>query len=173
MPVQSGGMADNNNKVIYAGNNSAYYPHELVHFYNFQKAGRHPHFWVDEGIATLFGGSTGYELDWHIEKLRIFMKEHPEFTWNQLDELAYDIPNGEFTTDFRYVIGGMMMKLIYEAEGMNGLFDAIQTERNDEAYYELLENKLGVQQSAFVDFVKSQLKKLKPKTIKEMQCLKC
>jgi len=55
-PVQSGGMTDNFNRIVFAGNNSAYYPHEVVHLYTNAKFPRQYHPWVDEGIAAFFGG---------------------------------------------------------------------------------------------------------------------
>jgi aminopeptidase N len=37
------------------------------------------HFWLNEGFATYMGGSSGYDLDWHIEKLKAYIIENPDF----------------------------------------------------------------------------------------------
>ena len=53
-----GGEAYPEQKIIFSGNNSAYYPHELVHLYTHQQF-NNIHYIIDEGIATLLGGSQG------------------------------------------------------------------------------------------------------------------
>ncbi len=161
-PVQSGGMTDNYNKTIYAGNNSSYYPHEVVHLYTYIKASRRYHPWVDEGIAAYFGGSTGYTIEWHIQKLKSFLEDNPDYRLGTLTELQSNIPNGEYTTDFRYAIGGFLMGQIYEKEGMKGLFEALEAGRDEEDYFNLLNDKLGFQKEEMEDYLRKELKKIKP-----------
>ncbi|MEO0895294.1 MAG: hypothetical protein AAFY71_02665 [Bacteroidota bacterium] len=161
MAVQSGGMADNYNKVIYAGNNSAYYPHEVVHLYTYIKYAGQYHSWVDEGIAAYFGGSTGYKLEWHLQKLKTFLEKNPDFPLDNLTALQTDVPNGEYTTDFRYAIGGYLMGKIYEKEGMEGFFEALQAGRAEADYFAYLKEKFGFEQEEFGDFIKAEMKKLK------------
>ena len=156
LAVQSGGLADIYNGVIYAGNNSEYYPHEVVHLYNHRVAPFQSHSWIDEGIATFLGGSTGYDLEWHIKKLRSFLDENPIFSFDSLEELNTDIPNGEHTTNFKYVIGGLICKRIFEKEGMKGLLDAIQFGRSDEEFESLLQIKLGIGIEGLEEFVRSE-----------------
>lgn len=161
-PVQSGGMAEVVDKIIYAGNDSSYYPHEVIHLYTYDKFLRQYHRWVDEGVAALFGGSTGYDIEWHWEKLRRFLEEEPDFEIKDLAKLEKHIPNGEYTTDFRYAIGGFICQKIYEKEGMTGLFEALEAGRSDEDYFALLEEKLGFEQEGFGQFVKTEVAKLEP-----------
>ena len=171
-PVRSGGMADNYNTIIYAGNNSEYYPHEVVHLYTHRRFRQQYHSWADEGIAAFFGGSTGYELDWHLQKLKAFLKENPNYDLNNLTALQKNIPNGEYMTDFRYAIGGFIAKQIFEKEGMDGLFDALQAGRSEENYFQFVKEKLGVEQSNFGDFIKKEMAKLPLMSDTEMKNLK-
>ena len=171
-PIQSGGMADNYNRMIYAGNNSAYYPHEVVHLYTNLKFPRQYHSWVDEGIATYFGGSTGYELEWHLQKLKAFLIANPDYQLKDLSELQTLIPNGEYMTDFRYAIGGFLMKEIYNNEGMEGLFDALQAGRSEDDYFALLKNKLGIERNQFEDYIRNGMHKLKTIESTELDNLK-
>jgi len=171
-PVQSGGMADNYNTIIYAGNNSEYYPHEVVHLYTNAKFPRQYHSWVDEGIATFFGGSTGYTLDWHLQKLKAFLSINSEYEIKELSKLETDIPNGEFITDFRYVIGGFLMKKIYENKGMEGLFEALQAGRSEENYFDFLERKLGFERSQFERYIRKQIAKLENISDQDLEKLK-
>ncbi len=171
-PVLSGGMADNFNRMIYAGNNSAYYPHEVVHLYTNLKFRGQYHSWVDEGIATFFGGSTGYELEWHLQKLKTFLDTNPDYELNDLSKLQTLIPNEEYMTDFRYAIGGFLMSEIYEKEGMQGLFDSLSAGNSEADYFELLKNKLGFEKNQFEEYIRKKMKGLKMLESKELDKLK-
>lgn len=57
VPNQTGAIVDNINKIIYAGNSSEYYPHEVVHLYTKELFNYSYHTWIDEGLATMLGGS--------------------------------------------------------------------------------------------------------------------
>ncbi len=161
-PVASGGMADNYNRTIFAGNNSAYYPHEVVHLYTYAKFNGQYHPWVDEGIAALLGGSTGYDIEWHWEKLRRFIKANPDYELKDLSALETNIPNGEFMSDFRYAIGALICQKIIDKKGMDGIFEALQFGKTEENYFEMLEHMLGVNKDSFETFVKSEISKLPP-----------
>ncbi len=150
-------MAANYDNIIYAGNNSAYYPHEVVHLYTYAKFRNQYHQWIDEGIATLLGGSTGHPLRWHLSKLAKFLQENPSYPLNNLDSLAKDIPNGEYTTDFRYVIGGLICQKIYEKEGKFGLFDALQSGKSESDFFSLVENKLGITRGDFGQYIRTEM----------------
>ena len=154
-PVQTGGMAETTNNTILAGNNSSYYPHELVHLYTYNRFGYNAHSWFDEGIAAYYGGSSGYTLEWHLDKLKSFLAQEPDYDISDLTALQVDIPNGEYMTDFRYAIGGLICKLIIEKHGQKAIWEALQSGRSEEAYFSFLKQKLGVDREDFGDFVKS------------------
>ncbi len=80
IPGQTGGLADISNGLVYAGNNSEYYPHELVHLYTNALYPDGFHFWLNEGFATYMGGSGGHDLDWHIQKLKEYLTENTDFS---------------------------------------------------------------------------------------------
>ena len=154
-PVQTGGMAETTNNTILAGNNSSYYPHELVHLYTYNRFGYNAHSWFDEGIAAYYGGSSGYTLEWHLDKLKSFFEEEPDYDLSDLSALQIDIPNGEYLTDFRYAIGGLICKLIIEKHGQEAIWEALQSGRSEEEYFSFLKQKLNVDREDFGDFVKS------------------
>lgn len=156
-PVQTGGMAETTNNTILVGNNSSYYPHELVHLYNYNRFGYNAHSWFDEGIAAYYGGSSGYTLEWHLAKLKSFLAEEPDYDLSDLEGLQIDIPNGEYMTDFRYAIGGLVCKLILEKHGQEGLWEALQSGRSEEDYFAFVESKLRVEQTDFGDFIKAKV----------------
>lgn len=153
IPGQTGGVADIQNRSVYAGNNSAYYAHELVHIYTYELFPDANHFWLNEGFATYLGGSGGNDLDWHIEKLKAYVLENPDFEI-LLSELRGYIPNGEHHTEFRYVIGGLICKKIFEKHGMDAVIEGLRTVDTDEDFFNFIKEKLGISQEDFSNYIK-------------------
>jgi hypothetical protein len=160
VPNQSGGLCDNGNSIIFAGNGTEYYPHEVVHLYTSKYWSDNGfHSWFDEGIAAFFGGSRGYPIDWHIQKLKMFLEQHPEQPLSDLFKLT-TIPNGEQMTEYNYAIGGLICKRVYEKEGMNGLFDLLNSGATDDDFYKAIEKHFGVKKADFGTFIRDELKKI-------------
>ena len=156
-PVPTGGMAETTNNTILAGNNSSYYPHELVHLYTYNRFGYKAHSWFDEGIAAYYGGSSGFTLEWHLDKLKSFLAVEPDYDLSDLTALQIDIPNGEYMTDFRYAIGGLICKLILEKHSQEGIWDALQSGTTEDDYFAFINTKLGVERENFSDFIKAEV----------------
>lgn len=156
-PTGKGGIASWRNSTIYSGNNSSYYPHELVHLYTFHLVPKDPHLWVGEGIATYYGGKSDHSLHWHLLKLKQFLSENPAFDLSDISKLKMDIPNGEHVSDLRYVIGGLLMKNIHEMEGVPGLIEALRYGTSDEDFHQLIEDKLGVAKANFDAYIKNEM----------------
>ena len=159
---QSGAICNPSNRCIFAGNGTEYYPHEVVHLYTnplWGKNGFYYHSWFDEGIATLFGGSRGYPLEWHLAKLKTYLEQNQQEALSDITKLS-TVPNGEFLTEYNYAIGGLICKRIYENKGMEGLFDLLKSGSSDEDFYKAIEKYLGVKKADFGTFIRNELKKL-------------
>jgi len=114
-PEQSGGVVIISNNVVLAGNNSEYYPHEVIHLYAFNVANNFPYFWINEGVATFFAGSTEKSFNWHLDELKTFNKTNPNYDYSKINNLTdFDIPNGKHMTDLRYIVGAIIIREIYE-----------------------------------------------------------
>ncbi|MFD2566894.1 hypothetical protein [Pseudotenacibaculum haliotis] len=157
IPGQTGGLADINNSIVYAGNNSEYYPHEVVHLYTHQTYDNGYHFWLDEGFATFMAGSGGHDLAWHTQKLKEFLAKNPDFIIS-FKKLRGYIPNGLHSTEFRYVIGGLICKKIYEKRGMTRLLEGLKTVKTDEELYGFIEKELGIKAKDFTDYIRKTAK---------------
>lgn len=158
-PSGKGGIASWRNMIIYSGNNSSFFPHELVHLYTYQAFPHDPHFWVGEGIATFYAGTATYTFAGHMAKLKSFLAENPNYDLSDINKLKMSIPNGEHKSDFRYVIGGLLMKNIYEKEGVNGLIESLKYGTSDDDFYRLLKDKLGVTKESFDEYIKKEASK--------------
>ncbi|WP_114901160.1 hypothetical protein [Kordia sp. SMS9] len=153
IPGQTGGVADVQNRIVYAGNNSTYYAHELVHNYTYELYPNANHFWLNEGFATYMGGSSGYDLEWHIQKLKAYVLENPDFEIS-LSELRGYIPNGQHNTEFRYVIGGIICKKVFEEHGMDGVIEGLRTVDTDEDFFKFIKEKLNIKEEDFSSYIK-------------------
>jgi hypothetical protein len=165
-PSGKGGIASWRNKIIYSGNNSSYFPHELVHLYTYHLVPKDPHFWVGEGIATFYAGTSTYTFDGHMLKLKQFLDQNPEYDLSDISKLNKTIPNGEHKSDLRYVIGGLLMKKIYDKEGVQGLVESLKYGTSDVDFYELLQDKLEVSKDDLDEYIKLEMKKYKSPTAK-------
>jgi len=156
-PSGKGGIASWRNMIIYSGNNSSYFPHELVHLYTYNVVAKDPHLWVGEGIATLFSGTSTYSFHEHMVKLKQFLAEYPEYDLSDISKLKKTIPNGEYKSDFRYVIGALLMKNIYEKEGIKGLIESLKYGTSDEDFHLLIHDKLEVTKDSFGEYIKKEM----------------
>ena len=158
-PSGKGGVASWQNMIIYSGNNSSFFPHELVHLYTFHLHPEYPHFWVGEGIATFYAGTSTYTFHGHMMKLQAFLKDNPDYDLSDITQLNKTIPNGEHKSDFRYVIGALLMRNIYLKEGVQGLIESLKYGTSDDDFFQLLKDKLGIERDQFDAYVKAEAKK--------------
>ncbi|MEB8327744.1 hypothetical protein OO009_00125 [Flavobacteriaceae bacterium KMM 6897] len=157
-PSGKGGIASWRNMIIYSGNNNSYFPHELVHLYTYHVVPKDPHLWVGEGIATFYAGTSTYSFHEHMLKLKVFLAKNPEYALSDISELKKTIPNGEHKSDFRYVIGALLMKNIYGREGIKGLIESLKYGTTEADFYLLIEDKLGVTKDEFDQYIKNEMK---------------
>jgi|FLOH01.1.fsa_nt_gi hypothetical protein len=157
-PEQTGGVAIVSNNIIYAGNNSEYYPHEVVHLYAFNVANNIPYLWINEGIATFFAGSSEKSFDWHLNELKVFHETNPNYDYTNIKNLTdFDIPNGKHMTDLRYIVGAILIREIYKKEGIQGIKDSLTIGNTSDDFYALLKEKLNVTEINFDKFIHQQL----------------
>ncbi len=138
---QSGGLAETYDNIVFSGNGTPYYPHEIVHLYTSRFK---CHRWFDEGLATYLGGSAGKSLDYHICKLQ-----------GSLEKLDFDnlltMTYFDFETDYRYVIGGLIVKLIIEEYGgKSQLFSLMDNGRSDKDFYKSILTVFDIERNELI-----------------------
>jgi hypothetical protein len=158
---QRGGLTETENDVIFAGNDTEFYPHEVVHLYTHElwgKDGYSFHQWIDEGMAAYFGGYLGHTLEYHLEKMKVYLEKHPNEPLNDISTFYFKIDE-EFHTNFMYEIGGLICKKVHEEEGMEGLFDLLKSGSTDADFYDAVERHFDVKKENFGTFIRNELKK--------------
>lgn len=149
------GLSDPLNRIIYAGNGSEFYPHELVHLYTYQAFPKH-HSWFDEGFATYLGGSRGMPLDWHISALHKYLADngYPDL----YDPFALP-PQLTKDTATIYVIGGLITKLAYETCEMDSINHLFLSGETNEDFYSGIEQVFDINRLELNDFLYAHIKK--------------
>ena len=158
--TQYGAVTNVDNKIIFAGNGTEYYPHEIVHFYTHQFWGKddlYYHQWFDEGIAALFGGYLGQSLEYRLKEMKTYLDKHPEEPLNDISKFYFNVSESHYT-NFMYEIGGLICKKVYEKDGMNGLFDLLKSGNTDEDFYKAVEKYFKVKKENFGAFIRNELK---------------
>ncbi len=146
------GKADLNKNEVYSFGSNEYYPHELLHLLINPKF-KNAHLWFNEGFVTYFGQSRGKSLDWHIKKLALHLNSHPEFSFSNLLELK----NLDDMTDYRYVIGGLFIKIAYKKGGAELVAQLLNGGKSEEEFYSSLSIVFDVQKSEVDSFIKKEL----------------
>lgn len=159
-PEQTGGVALISQNLVLAGNNSEYYPHEVVHLFAYNAANNLPYFWINEGIATFFAGSSERSFEWHFNELKEFHKTNPNFDYVNSDTLVdFDLPNGKHKTDLRYILGAIIIQEIYKKEGVNGIKEALKIGNSKSDMFLFTKKKLNVDEKNFNIFVRKIVEK--------------
>lgn len=119
----TGGLAENGN-IIFSGNNSEIYTHEITHIYT-RNLFPNKNLFLDEGLATYIGGSGGKDYLWHREKMKTFFEETPDFRLEQ-----YKDPYGIYfkkETPVLYTLFALVCERTIRLYGKEKLFELFST----------------------------------------------
>jgi hypothetical protein len=122
---KNGGLADYGN-IIFSGNNSEIYTHEIVHIYTsnlFPKIDK----FIDEGIATYIAGSGKYNYEWHRKKLDIFLSENKDYNFATHTD-AYERIYFENETSIPYLTSALIMERTLRVYGKEKLIELLKSE---------------------------------------------
>ncbi len=120
--LTSGGMVDGTNNV-HSGSGKDIYTHELVHLFS-QSRTKEPPNLLEEGLATLIGGSVGHDHAWHRANLKRYLAADPSLdlrdrcTTTMRDYINVD-------TSVPYVIGAVLCEHILRRDGKAGLLQVM------------------------------------------------
>lgn len=121
----TGGLADFGN-IIYSGNNSEIYTHEIVHIYTnnlFPKINK----FLDEGIATYFAGSGNFGYEWHRDKLDKFLSENKDFDFKQHTD-PFERLYFEEETPIPYLAAALILERTKRIYGTKKIIELLKSE---------------------------------------------
>lgn len=122
---KTGGLAEHGN-IIFSGNNSEIYTHEIVHIYTsnlFPKIDK----FIDEGLATLMAGSGKYSYEWHRNKLDKFLNENKDYNFATHTD-AYERIYFENETSIPYLTSALILERTLKVYGKEKLVEVLKSE---------------------------------------------
>ena len=150
---QTGGETFPEHRLIFSGNDSEYYPHELVHLYT-HKYFKKINSIIDEGVATYLGGSKKMGYKNHIRILKKYVKD------NNIDLYQY-----LFDTQKRFTIIGDGSSIKYSAGALlchladkqNVLKELLNSGESDEELIKKVEEIFKIDRKDIDAFFKQEL----------------
>lgn len=149
---ETGGMVDHGEHV-WSGNDLDSYTHEIVHIYTGRKFEERQAL-LDEGLATIIGGSSEHSYAFHREVLTEYLSHEPEFNFSEhllttkqeyIDEL----------TSIPYMVGGLICEYVYNKGGKKKLFEVMSS--GEDPWPQL--NELGLSKNTMNEKLRSLLGK--------------
>ena len=122
---KTGGLADYGN-IIFSGNCSEIYTHEIIHIYTnnlFPKIDK----FIDEGLATIMAGSGKYSYVWHREKLDKFLNENKDYDFSRHTD-AYERIYFENETSIPYLASALILERTLRVYGKEKLLELLKSE---------------------------------------------
>ncbi len=123
-----GGLADYGN-LIFSGMDSEVYTHEITHIY-LMKLFPEIHDFFNEGFATYWAGSGKYDYQWHKQKVKLFLKEHPDYDFsknmNVFSRIYY-----QKETSIPYLTAALVVERTLRLYGKALLFDLFKLRDED------------------------------------------
>lgn len=150
---QKGGQAFSNSNLIFSGNNSEYYAHELVHLY-VHKYFSEANSTINEGLATYLGDSLEMDYKTHIRILKIYIKTNNINLFEYLfdDEKKYTIIGDG--SSIRYSAGALLCAI---ADKKNVLEALLDSGKSDEELIKTIEIIFNIKRIDFNSFILKEL----------------
>lgn len=152
---QKGGVSLPSHHLIFSGNNSEYYPHELVHLYTY-KYFKNKNTTIDEGLATYLGGSKGFDYLYHINALKKYL------TKNNIDLSEYLFDESKKHTliadasSIQYTVGALLCSL---ADKQNSLIQLLNSGKSDDDLKKAISKIFNINNNEIDSFLKRELEK--------------
>ena len=123
---KTGGLADYGN-IIFSGNNSEIYTHEIVHIYTnnlFPNINK----FLDEGIATYIAGSGKFDYVWHRDKFDKFLTENKDFDFKEHID-PYERLYFERETSIPYLTAALILERTKRIYGDKKIIELLKSEQ--------------------------------------------
>lgn len=122
---KTGGLADYGN-IIFSGNNSEIYTHEIVHIYTSKLFPKIDKF-IGEGLATYLAGSGKYNYEWHRNKLDKFINENKTYNFIEHTD-AYERNYYENETSIPYMTSALILERTFRIYGKEKLMKLLKSD---------------------------------------------
>lgn len=122
---KTGGLADFGN-IIFSGNRSEVYTHEIVHVYTNNLFSEVDTF-IGEGLATYIAGSGNFSYEWHRKKLDKFLTEATDYNFADHTD-PYERLYFEDETSIPYLTSALILERVMRLYGREKLIGLLKSE---------------------------------------------
>jgi hypothetical protein len=143
------GISDDRNNIVYCSGLGENYFHEVVHLYLNRLFRQSP---LVEGIAAFYGGSMGKSLEWHLDRLKTYLRENPEIDLNKLEEFWY---MDNFTNP-NSTIKGMLCQMAFKKDKIKGLQRIMAYKSMEDIFL----NEFNVKKDEWNSFIRVSIEKM-------------
>jgi hypothetical protein len=143
------GISDDRNNIVYCSGLGENYFHEVVHLYLNRLYRDSP---LVEGIAVFYGGSMGKSLEWHLDRLKIYLRQNPEIDLNKLEEFWY---MDNFTNP-NSTIKGMLCQMAFNKDKIKGLQRIMDYKSMEDVFL----NEFNVKKDEWNSFIRASIEKM-------------
>lgn len=150
-----GGTTDIDNKIIYSNSTmDEFYMHDMMRFVRVCYSNAH-HLLTD-GLSEYYSETSemrGVPFKELFKNLDSYLSDHPEINLKNFD--SFDSGN---LTEKNYLIGLVLVKLIEDNCGHEGLLEALETVHTDSELIAFLDSKLGIEEDEIDSLLRNKIK---------------
>lgn len=142
------GMAFPEDKIIYCNGNGEGYFHEVLHLYlnPFYKSSP-----INHGLIYYLGGSLGFSFNELINKMNLYLEKYPETNLGEFE----DIQTKDIELNIYNIVTGLISKIIYEKEGVEGIKRVLKYKSIDNIF----QTEFHIERQEWDRFLKTNFKK--------------
>lgn len=135
------GRADPNRNIVYCGNNSEIFPHEIVHLYT-HKYYNTLHSFFDEGLAEYLDFSIQTEKISKRKLIANYLNNNPQINLSNILELDDRIGNG---SSYKYDLSCLLVEKLLEKDPEQALHKILNGGTKNEDFYTIVTSILGIE----------------------------
>ncbi len=172
------GRAIKNNNIVLSAGGGENYLHEIIHILlkDFDR-GNYPFF--EEGIACFFGGHVGHDYAFHAKRLKEYLQKNDwidlsenlegyykndttPHSYKKLSDTPYNSLTfyGDEQTNYVYIIHAVLCDMAFRQGGYAKVKEMfLQKADNQKAFYQVIENELGIKREDVNKYIRDFLKK--------------
>jgi len=142
--LKPSGISDDKDNQVFCGGMGENYFHEVAHLYLNHLYPKSP---LQEGLVAFYAGSMGHSISWHLKRVNEYLQGHPNSDLSDIDNFWYTDPY----TNPGSAIQGMICKIVYQKDGLNGLKHLMTYM----TYKEIFEKEFNVKHNEINTFLKN------------------
>lgn len=145
------GVGMNDNRMLFSGFDSEWYPHEFVHLVVDNKS---RHKMIEEGFATWNGGAMKLTFDENAKILAEQLAKNDTVKFSDILDKSWGTQCNAF-----YTTGAIICHLVYQKKGIEGIKELLNTPIDDDEFMDELCKLYGVNKNDLNNYLRKEILK--------------